>query len=188
MTTVSEKFSAPLVWLDMEMTGLDPERHHILEVAVIITDGDLNILHEGPHLVVYQDDATLAEMDEWCTQCHTQNGLVDQVKASTVSVADAEQALLAVLKQYCQPKLSPLCGNSIEQDRRFIVKYMPMLDSFLHYRHVNVSSFKEMVQRWYPNHPAKDFDKKKTHLALDDIRESIAELKHYRKHFFQHEA
>lgn len=180
-----EKFDSPLVWLDMEMTGLDPETDHVLEVAVVITDGDLNVLHEGPHLVVHQSDEILDGMDEWCTNTHAENGLTAKVKASTITVEEAEEALLETLKTFCQPNMAPLCGNSIEQDRRFIVKFMPNLDAFLHYRHVNVSSMKEMVQRWYEDSPYKDFEKKKTHLALDDIRESIAELKHYREHFFK---
>ncbi len=184
MNFSEEKFQTPLVWLDMEMTGLDPEQHHIIEVAVIVTDGNMNIMHEGPHLVIHQSDGILNAMDEWCTTCHTQNGLVAKVKESNLTVAEAEQAILEALNPLCHLGKAPLCGNSIEQDRRFIVKYMSQLDQFLHYRHVNVSSFKEMVQRWYPDHPQKDFDKKKTHLALDDIRESIEELKHYQKHFF----
>ena len=185
MSEQNSKFTSALVWLDMEMTGLDPDTNHILEVATIITDGDLNVLEEGPHIVVHQPEDILSEMDEWCTNCHTKNGLLEQVRASQVSVEQAEAETLAFIRKYCKAKEAPLCGNSIEQDRRFIVKYMPKLDEYLHYRHVNVSSVKEMVQRWYSDDPKKDFEKKETHLALADIRESIAELKHYRENFFK---
>jgi oligoribonuclease len=184
MSEQDEKFSSLLVWLDMEMTGLDPEKNHVLEVATIITDGDLNVIEEGPHLVVHQPEEILNAMDEWCTQTHTDNGLIEKVRASTISVQQAEAETLIFIQKHCKAKEAPLCGNSIEQDRRFIVKFMPQLDAFLHYRHVNVSSVKEMVQRWYKDDSKRDFEKKQIHLALDDILESIAELKHYRDHFF----
>ena len=177
----------PLVWLDMEMTGLNPEEHVILEVAIILTDSDLNSLTEPFHRVIYQDSVELDKMDEWCLNCHQQNGLLKKVQESSFSIVDVENEILCLLKAFGGPGELVLAGNSIEQDRRFIHKHMKELDQFLHYRHMNVSSFKEIITRWYPDSPYKDFTKKKNHLATDDILESIEEMKHYRRYFFSFE-
>ncbi|HEY8376918.1 MAG TPA: oligoribonuclease [Nannocystis sp.] len=173
----------PLVWIDLEMSGLDPDTCQILEIAVIITDGDLNVLAEGPDLVIHQPDEVLAAMDEWCTRQHGQSGLTAAVQASTVTLASAEAQVLELVRSLCPPGKSPLCGNSIGHDRRFLIRYMPTLAGYLSYRNVDVSSIKELVRRWYPNlaPPAK----RETHRALDDIRESIAELRFYREHVFR---
>jgi len=172
----------PLVWIDMEMSGLDPKKCHILEIATIVTDGDLNVIAEGPELVVHQPDAVLDAMDKWCTDHHGASGLTQAVKDSKVSVEEAEAQTLAFLKQHCAAGKSPLCGNSVWQDRRFIIDYMPELDQFLHYRIVDVSSIKELGRRWYPNMTSPR--KRESHRALDDILESIAELRHYRNTLF----
>ena len=171
--------SPPLVWVDLEMSGLDPESCQILEIAAIITDGDLNVIAEGPDLVIHQPDAVLEAMDEWCTRQHGQSGLTAAVKASPVSLQDAEAQVLALLKAHCPAGKSPLCGNSIGHDRRFLIRYMPALAGYISYRNIDVSSIKELVRRWYPSdyHPPK---KKETHRALDDIHESIDELRFYR--------
>lgn len=174
---------APLVWMDLEMSGLDPDTCRILEIATLVTDHNLEILAEGPELVVHQPDAVLDAMDEWCTTHHGQSGLTDAVKASKVSQDDAEQQTLAFLKAHTPAGASPLCGNSIWQDRRFLAKHMPTLEGYLHYRLVDVSTIKELSRRWYPDQPA--FRKGEAHRALDDIRESIAELRHYREHLFR---
>ena len=175
-----------LVWLDMEMTGLDPERERIIEVATIITDGQLTELGTGPELVIHQDDEILAAMDDWNKKHHGGSGLVDRVKASTVSDADAETQTIEVINKHCGAKERPvLAGNSIHQDRRFIHRYMPALDKRLHYRMVDVSTIKELARRWYPQLVSKIPQKKETHRALDDIRESIDELRFYKQHLFQ---
>ncbi|HTL48892.1 MAG TPA: oligoribonuclease [Verrucomicrobiae bacterium] len=172
-----------LVWLDMEMTGLNPEKEVIIEMATIVTDSDLNILAEGPSLVLHQPAKYLKAMDEWNTNQHTKSGLVDQVKKSKITPAAAEKKTLAFLKDYCVPGKSPLCGNSIHHDRRFVIKYMPRLNAYLHYRHLDVSTIKGLIDRWYPKN--KDLPKKSdSHRALDDIRESIEELRFYRKTYF----
>lgn len=173
----------PLIWIDMEMSGLDPETCHVLEIATIITDADLNVIAEGPDLVVHQPDEVLDAMDEWNTTHHGDSGLTAAVKASTISLRDAEVQTLAFIAEHCSARKSPLCGNSIGQDRRFIVKYMPELSEFLHYRNVDVSTIKELAKRWYPDLP--ELAKQESHRALDDIRESIAELRHYREHVFR---
>ena len=175
--------SPPLVWVDLEMSGLDPESCQILEIAAIITDGDLNVIAEGPDLVIHQPDAVLEAMDEWCTRQHGQSGLTAAVRASTVSLADAEAQVLALIKAHCPAGKSPLCGNSIGHDRRFLIRYMPALAKHLSYRNVDVSSIKELVRRWYPQ--VSPPPKRETHRALDDIRESIAELRFYRQHVFR---
>lgn len=172
-----------LVWIDMEMTGLDPERDRILEIAVLVTDADLNILAEGPNLAVFQPEEVLAGMDEWNQTHHGNSGLLDRVRASAETVALAEAKVLAFCSQHLKPKVSPLCGNSIGQDRRFLTRYMPALNDFFHYRNVDVSTVKELVRRWYPSLPA--FQKGESHLALADIRESVGELRHYREHVFR---
>lgn len=171
-----------LIWIDLEMTGLDPEKERIIEIATIVTDGDLNTLAEGPVIAVHQSDALLDAMDEWCTKTHSENGLTERVKASTTSERDAELQTIEFLKQYVDAGVSPICGNTIGQDRRFLVKYMPELEAYFHYRNLDVSTLKELALRWNPK-VLRGFSKKNTHLALDDIRESIAELKHFRKHF-----
>ncbi|WP_434420735.1 oligoribonuclease [Nannocystis pusilla] len=173
----------PLVWIDLEMSGLDPDHCQILEIAAIITDGDLNIVAEGPDLVIHQPDAVLDAMDEWCTRQHGSSGLTAAVKASTVALAEAEAQVLELVRQHCPAGKSPLCGNSIGHDRRFLVRYMPALVGHLSYRNIDVSSIKELVRRWYPTVSAPA--KRETHRALDDIRESIAELRFYRENVFR---
>lgn len=173
-----------LVWIDLEMTGLDPEKERIIEMATIITDSDLNLVAEGPVIAVHQPDSLLDAMDEWCTNTHGASGLTKRVKESTISEAQAEQQTLEFLQQYLEPGKSPLCGNSIGQDRRFLVKYMPQLESFFHYRNLDVSTIKELARRWRPDVLA-GVKKQGSHLALDDIRDSINELRHYRETFFQ---
>ncbi len=173
----------PLVWIDLEMSGLDPDTCEILEIATLVTDGQLELLAEGPDIVIHQPDPVLDRMDAWCTRQHGHSGLTAQVRASTTSLAEAEARTLEFLRAHCSPGKSPLCGNSIGHDRRFIVRYMPALAEFLHYRSVDVSSVKELARRWYPDLPTHP--KGETHRALDDIRESINELRHYRKHIFR---
>jgi len=173
---------SPLVWIDLEMSGLDPDGCRILEVATLITDGDLEVIAEGPDLVVHQPDSVLFAMDEWCTKHHGESGLTDQVRASTILIEDAETQVLEFLRQYTEQGTSPLCGNSVWQDRRFITRYMPGLDRFLHYRLIDVSSVKELVRRWYPD--VKAPTKSENHRALQDIHESLAELRFYRQTCF----
>ena len=173
-----------LVWIDLEMTGLEPDVDRIIEIATIITDADLNILAEGPVLAVHQPDSVLAQMDEWCTNTHGASGLTQRVKESQISEAEAERQTIEFIANYVDKGVSPLCGNSIGQDRRFLVKYMKDLEAFFHYRNLDVSTVKELAKRWKPE-VASSFKKKGVHLALDDIRESIGELQHYREHFFK---
>lgn len=173
---------APLVWIDLEMSGLDPKTCQILEIATLVTDADLNIIATGPELIVHQPDSVLAAMDTWCTEHHGASGLTAAVKASTVSLADAEAQTLAFLQAHTTRGASPLCGNSIWQDRRFLIAGMPAIDSFLHYRLIDVSTIKELARRWYPDVRAPA--KQESHRALDDIRESVAELRFYRERLF----
>ncbi len=173
-----------LVWVDMEMTGLDPERDRILEIASLISDNELRIVAEGPVLAIHQPEAVLQSMDEWNRQHHTESGLLERCRASRVTVREAEQQTLEFVKRYCEPRSAPLCGNSVWQDRRFLARYMPELDQFLHYRIIDVSTVKELVRRWYPQGPPPP-PKKKAHLASSDIHESIAELLFYRQHYFR---
>ncbi len=173
-----------LIWIDLEMTGLDPEQERIIEIATIVTDKNLNILAEGPVLAVYQSDELLGKMSEWCTKTHTANGLVERVKQSKLSERAAELQTLDFLKKWVPKGVSPICGNSVAQDKRFLFKYMPELADYFHYRHLDVSTLKELASRWKPE-LVKGFEKKNTHLALDDIRESIAELAYYREHFIR---
>lgn len=174
--------NAPLVWMDLEMSGLDPDHCAILEIATIITDAELGIIAEGPDLVIHQSNAVLDAMDEWCTKHHGDSGLTAAVKSSTVSLVDAEAQTLAFIAQHCGPRQAPLCGNTIWQDRRFLVRHMPTLEAHLHYRLVDVSTIKELARRWYPTLEAPK--KSESHRALDDIRESIAELRFYRERLF----
>jgi len=173
----------PLVWIDLEMSGLDPDTCEVLEIATLITDGELELIAEGPDLVIHQPDPVLTAMDAWCTQQHGNSGLTAQVRASNISLAEAEARTLEFVRAHCQPGRSPLCGNSIGHDRRFLLRHMPQLAAFLHYRSVDVSSVKELARRWYPDVPPPR--KGETHRALDDIRESIAELRHYRANIFR---
>jgi oligoribonuclease len=176
--------SSHLIWVDLEMTGLDPDNDLIIEIATIVTDKNLNILAQGPVLAVHQSDAALAAMDDWNQHHHGQSGLIKRVKASTVNDAEAEQQTLAFLKKWVPERTSPMCGNSIGQDRRFLYRYMPMLEAYFHYRNIDVSTVKELAARWAP-HIKDGFQKKSTHQALDDIVESIEELRYYREHFIK---
>lgn len=173
-----------LVWIDLEMTGLDPETCKIIEIATIVTDSELNILAEGPVLAIHQDKVELDKMDEWCTTHHTNSGLVKRVLESNVTEQDAITQTLAFLNEWVPAGKSPLCGNSIGQDRRFLVKYMTELDNYFHYRNIDVSTIKELGRRWCPE-VVLSFKKQGLHLALDDIRESIGELQHYRQHMMK---
>jgi len=177
--------SSLLLWLDMEMSGLDPAKERILEIATIVTTAELDVVAEGPELVIHQSDEVLAAMDAWNTEHHGASGLTDKVRASTVTDEDAEaQTLLFVAAHFGAKDRPVLCGNSIHQDRRFIRRYMPVLDARLHYRMVDVSTIKELGRRWYPAELATQPAKNETHRALDDIRESIAELRWYKEHLF----
>ena len=171
-----------LVWIDCEMTGLDPERERLLEIAVIVTGPDLTPRIEGPVLVIHQSDELLGKMDAWNKGTHGRSGLIDKVRASTLSEAQAEQQILAFIQNYVPKASSPLCGNTISQDRRFLVKYMPKLEAWLHYRNLDVSTLKELARRWKPN-VYSAFKKQQKHTALADVHESIDELIHYRTHF-----
>jgi oligoribonuclease len=173
-----------LVWVDMEMTGLDPDHDKIIEVAVVVTDSHLNVLAEGPVLAIHQSDAMLDGMDNWNKGTHGRSGLIDRVKASTVTEADAETAIIAFLKQFVPAGKSPMCGNSICQDRRFMARGMPKLEEFFHYRNLDVSTLKELCRRWKPE-IAGGFKKHQKHTALADIIESIEELRYYREHFIK---
>ncbi len=173
-----------LVWLDMEMTGLDPDNDRIIEVAVVVTDPDLNIIAEGPVFAIHQSDETLDKMDNWNKGTHGKSGLIDRVKASTVTEAQAEVELIDFLKQYVPTNKSPMCGNSICQDRRFMARGMPKLEAFFHYRNLDVSTLKELCRRWKPE-LASGFKKHQKHTALADIVESIEELRYYREHFIK---
>ncbi|OOE99783.1 MULTISPECIES: oligoribonuclease [Salinivibrio] len=169
-----------LIWIDLEMTGLDPDTHKIIEIATIVTDAQLNILAEGPVLAIHQPQSELDKMDDWCTQTHTQSGLVARVQQSQVSEQAAIEQTIAFLSQWVPAGASPICGNSVGQDRRFLYRHMPALERYFHYRTVDVSTLKELTRRWQPE-ILNAFSKKGTHLALDDIRESIAELQFYRE-------
>ncbi|MES2217186.1 MAG: oligoribonuclease [Pseudomonadota bacterium] len=172
-----------LIWIDMEMTGLDPEKERIIEIATIVTDSKLNLVAEGPVFAVHQPQTLLDGMDNWNTKQHNSSGLVHRVQQSTVTEAQAEAETLAFLKQHLPPGRSPMCGNSIYQDRRFLYRYMPELEKFFHYRLLDVSTIKELAQRWAPRIYG-GMQKESKHLALSDIRDSIEELKYYREHFF----
>lgn len=173
-----------LIWIDMEMSGLNTDTDKIIEIATIITDSQLELIAQGPVLAVHQSDTVLNTMDEWNTRTHGGSGLTQRVRESTLSEADAERQTLDFIQQHVGKNKSPLCGSSICQDRRFLARGMPQLEAYLHYRNLDVSSIKELVRRWKPEICA-GFEKKNTHKALDDILESIAELKYYREHFFK---
>lgn len=173
-----------LVWIDLEMTGLNVEIDVILEMATIVTDNQLNIIEEGPALILHQPQAALTMMDDWVRTQHTKSGLVDAVKISSMTIAVAQEETLDFIKKYCPPQDAILCGNSVWQDRIFLRKYMPRLVEYLHYRIIDVSSVKELAMRWYPSSPYVKFEKPDNHRALEDIRSSIKELAHYRKYFF----
>ena len=179
-----KKSDQNLVWLDCEMTGLDPDIERIIEIAVIVTGPQLTPRIEGPVLAIHQSDELLGQMDNWNKGTHGRSGLIDKVKASSVTELDAETQILAFLAQYLPKGSSPLCGNSISQDRRFLVKYMPRLDAFLHYRNIDVSTLKELAKRWRPE-VYSAFKKRQSHTALADVHESIDELEHYREHFLK---
>jgi oligoribonuclease len=174
-----------LVWMDLEMTGLDVDREHIIEIATLVTDASLEVVAEGPELVVHQPDSILDAMDAWNKEHHGGSGLTDRVRASRVTVADAERLTLEFVKAHCGERTAPLAGNSIHQDRLFLRKYMPALEGYLHYRMVDVSTVKELARRWYPGELAAAPAKRETHRALDDIRESIEELRYYRRVIFK---
>ena len=171
-----------LIWIDLEMTGLDPERDRIIEIATLVTDAHLNILAEGPTIAVHQSDAQLALMDDWNVRTHTGSGLVERVKASPFDDNAAQQQTIEFLREWVPEGKSPICGNSVGQDRRFLFKYMPELEEYFHYRYLDVSTLKELARRWKPE-VLSGFKKQNTHQALDDIRESVAELAYYREHF-----
>lgn len=173
-----------LIWIDLEMTGLDTQNDRIIEIATIVTNSELNILAEGPMLAIHQSDEIMNGMDEWNTRQHGASGLTSRVKESTITEAEAERQTIAFLEQYVTKGKSPMCGNSICQDRRFLARCMPELESFFHYRNLDVSTLKELAVRWAPG-IAKGFTKNSSHLALDDTRDSINELKYYQEHFIK---
>jgi len=173
-----------LVWIDCEMTGLDPDKERLLEIAVVITGPHLSPRIEGPVCVIHQSDELLNKMDAWNTGTHGRSGLIDKVKAATMTEQDAEEVILAFVKKYVSKNASPLCGNTISQDRRFLVKFMPKLEAYLHYRNLDVSTLKELSKRWKPE-VFNSFKKQQKHTALADVHESIEELAHYREHFIR---
>ena len=173
-----------LIWIDLEMTGLDTNSDVIIEIATVITDSELNTLAEGPVLAIHQSDEILNGMDDWNTKQHGSSGLTERVKNSKINEAEAEHQTIEFLRQYVPAKTSPMCGNSICQDRRFLARCMPELEAYFHYRNLDVSSLKELAKRWAPD-VFKGYSKQSSHLALDDIRDSIDELKYYREHFIK---
>ncbi len=173
-----------LIWIDLEMTGLDTQNDSIIEIATLITDAHLNVVADGPVLAVHQSDAVLEGMDDWNKNQHMQSGLLGRVRASNIHEREAEHQTLAFLEQYVPAGVSPMCGNSICQDRRFLARSMPELERYFHYRNLDVSSIKELARRWYPQ-LTEGFQKKSSHLAMDDIYDSIRELQYYREHLFR---
>ena len=182
--TILAKSDDNLVWIDCEMTGLDPEKERLLEIAVVVTGPHLTPRIEGPVCVIHQSDELLDKMDAWNKGTHGRSGLIDKVKASATSEQDAEEAILTFIKKYVSKNASPLCGNTISQDRRFLVKFMPKLEAYLHYRNLDVSTLKELSKRWKPE-VFNSFKKQQKHTALADVHESIEELVHYREHFIR---
>jgi oligoribonuclease len=180
MTTKIDELN--LVWIDLEMTGLDTLNDTIIEVATVVTNGDLEVLAVGPELVIFQEDEIIKAMDEWNTLHHKESGLTRLIRKSELTLAQAEQQTLAFLEEWVPPQKSPICGNSICQDRRFLAREMPKLEEFFHYRNLDISSIKELVQRWRPD-LVKGFTKKSSHRALDDVYDTIAEIKYYREYF-----
>jgi oligoribonuclease len=174
-----------LFWIDLEMTGLNPETDTILEIASVITTNDLEIIAEGPCLAIYQPESILEKMDEWCKEHHARSGLTADVQKSTISLQEACDKTLEFVTEYCLPRKTPLCGNSVHQDRAFMRRLMPTLNNYLHYRIIDISSVKELVQRWYPEDPAALLEKESDHRARADVYASIEELKHYRSAFFK---
>lgn len=179
---MKEIISQTLVWIDLEMTGLNPDTDTILEIATIITDNNLEIIAKAPSIVIHQPDEVLENMNPIVQEMHKKSGLIEDVRRSQVTLADAENLMFSFIKQYCSPGIAPLCGNTIYMDRRFLRKYMPQINEYLYYRMIDVTSLKEIARRWYSQVPA--FEKKETHRALEDIAESIEELKYYREHLF----
>jgi oligoribonuclease len=171
-----------LIWIDLEMTGLDPDKNVILEIAAMVTDSMLEIVAEGPSIAISYPEDVLSRMEAWSGSQHKKSGLLERARNSPYSCAKAEKEVIAFLSRHCRQGKSPLCGNTIWQDRRFLIKYMPTLEAFCHYRNIDVSSIKELVKRWYPILPS--YKKKKAHLAMSDIKESIKELKYYREKVF----
>ncbi|PJD93761.1 MAG: oligoribonuclease [Legionella sp.] len=178
------KSNQNLIWIDLEMTGLDPKKDRIIELATVVTDSNLTILAEGPVFAIHQSDERLNGMDAWNTRQHNQSGLVERVKASIIDEATAEQQTIHFLSQWLDAGKSPICGNSVCQDKRFLCEYMPNLSDFFHYRQLDVSTLKELMMRWQPQ-LASGIQKQSKHLALDDIKDSIAELRYYRQHFIK---
>ena len=172
-----------LIWIDLEMTGLDPEKEKIIEIATIITDSDLNVIAEGPNIAIHQSNELLDSMDEWNVNQHTSSGLIDAVRTSIISDKEAELETLDFISKYVPSRKSPMCGNTVSHDRRFLNKYMPELENYFHYRHIDVSSVKELIVRWM--NQAQSYQKNSNHRALDDIKDSINELKHYKKLLFE---
>lgn len=183
MSPTPKRDATNLAWIDLEMTGLDPERNVIIEIASLVTDRDLNILAEGPCLAIARTDEELALMDTWNVRTHTSSGLIERIRAEGVTVAEAERQTLLFLRKWLRKGASPLAGNSIAQDRRFLRREMPKIEEFLHYRNVDVSTLKELVRRWYPTLPPAE--KKQAHQALEDIRESVGEMLYYRAQVFR---
>lgn len=179
-----KKNNKNLIWIDLEMTGLEPSHDRIIEIATVVTDLNLNILAEGPMYAIYQEDECLAKMDDWNTKQHNKSGLVKRVQESPINEAEAERETIEFLKPWVDKGKSPMCGNSVYQDRRFLCKYMPELADFFHYRNLDVSTLKELAKRWHPK-LLDGIKKESKHLALDDIKESINELIYYREHFIQ---
>lgn len=184
MTAATTDNADTLIWIDMEMTGLNPETDRIIEVATLVTDANLTILAEGPVLALHRSDEVLAGMDDWNQRTHGESGLVQRVRDSRLDDAGAEAQTLEFLRQWSKPGASPMCGNSVHQDRRFMARYMPALEAFFHYRNLDVSTVKELARRWRPELPG-GYQKNNNHRALDDIRDSVNELRYYREHFFK---